>query len=254
VTGESGGTTSSAGSAPIITGQVFADLNADGVQDLGEQGISGVIVELDGEAVGITDADGSFSVPLPGHGKALLSLVAPAGWQWAGEPIIVEEWVTLATISLSVQPAGMEVESHTEAEEEKQPVPAATAVATTAATVTSSVAILVLVGVLAFNGVTSMAQTAAIRAGNRKTVEIGLARLDAMRQQMEQQVEMPKGEEVDWLGRFALEATGEWGGIDQVVRVAARPAPMMVALGRDFSHYVFTTAPPRRRPQVRGFG
>jgi hypothetical protein len=84
----------------------------------------------------------------------------------------------------------------------------------------------------------------AIRAGNRQALEIGLARLEALREQMEKEVSVQPGEAVARLGRFALEATGEHAGIDQVIRVAARPAPVLVALGKDFAHYTFTTAPP----------
>ena len=84
----------------------------------------------------------------------------------------------------------------------------------------------------------------AIRAGNRQALEIGLARLEALREQLEKEVAVRPDEAVARLGRFALEATGEHAGIDQVIRLAARPAPVLVALGKDFCHYTFTTAPP----------
>jgi hypothetical protein len=224
----------------VITGQVFADLNSDGIQDPGEQGIGGVVLELDGEAVGITDGEGSFSVPLPRAGRALLSLAPPSGWQWTGEPLVVDERVSDVALSLSLQRVEVEVAR----EPDVNPFPAAT-VATTAATVTGGVAVLALVAGLVFNGFASLVQTAAIRAGNRTAEEMGLVQLDAARQRLEQQVEVPKGEEVDRLGRFALEATGEWAAIDQVIQVAARPAPLVAALGKEFAHYVFSTAPPK---------
>ena len=92
----------------------------------------------------------------------------------------------------------------------------------------------------------------AIRAGNRQALEIGLARLEALREQLEKEVSVRPDEAVTRLGRFALEAAGEHAGIDQVIRVAARPAPVLVALGKDFSHYTFTTAPPEVARSANG--
>jgi len=69
---------------------------------------------------------------------------------------------------------------------------------------------------------------------------------------MEQEVAVAPDEVVPRLGRFALEATGEHAGIDQVIRVAALPAPVMAALGRDFAHYTFTTAPPEVARRANG--
>ena len=83
-----------------------------------------------------------------------------------------------------------------------------------------------------------------IRAGNRQALDIGLARLDALRQQLEKEVFVQAGEVVSRLGRLALEATGARAGIDQVIRVVTQPVPAVVALGKDFAHYVFTTASP----------
>ncbi len=86
----------------------------------------------------------------------------------------------------------------------------------------------------------------AIREGTRQARDIGLARLEALREQLNREVVVRPDEDeiVSRLGRFALEASGEQSGIDQVIRVTARPAPAIVALGRDFAHYVFTTAAP----------
>jgi hypothetical protein len=92
----------------------------------------------------------------------------------------------------------------------------------------------------------------AIRAGNRQALEIGLARLEALREQLEKEVYVRPDEAVTRLGRFALEAAGEHAGIDQVIRVAARPAPVLVALGKEFAHYVFTTAPPEVARSANG--
>jgi hypothetical protein len=92
----------------------------------------------------------------------------------------------------------------------------------------------------------------AIRAGNRQALEVGLARLEALREQLEKEVSVRPDEAVARLGRFALEATGEHAGIDQVIRLAARPAPVLVALGKDFAHYTFTTAPPEVARSANG--
>jgi len=83
----------------------------------------------------------------------------------------------------------------------------------------------------------------AIRENTRQQKRLGLAQLEAMRELLEQQVSVQPGEVVGRLGRLALEATGEQAGIDQVIRTTSRPAPTIVALGRGFAEFVFTSAP-----------
>lgn len=92
----------------------------------------------------------------------------------------------------------------------------------------------------------------AIREGNRQAMELGLARLEARREELARTVTVQQHEVVPRLGRFALEATGQQAGIDQVIRVTASPAPAMVALGREFHHYVFTTATPQVARRANG--
>lgn len=92
----------------------------------------------------------------------------------------------------------------------------------------------------------------AIRQGNRQALDLGLARLEALREQLNRQVAVRPDEVVSRLGRFALEATGEQSGIDQVIRVTAKPAPAVVALGKDYAHYVFTPAAPEVARQADG--
>lgn len=83
----------------------------------------------------------------------------------------------------------------------------------------------------------------AIRDGNRQALEIGLARLEAKREEMARTVSVHPHEVVPLLNRLALEATGEQAGIDQVIKITASPVPAMVALGKGYQHYTFTPAP-----------
>ncbi len=92
----------------------------------------------------------------------------------------------------------------------------------------------------------------AIREGNRQALDLGLARLEARREELARTVTVHRHEVVSRLGRFALEATGEQAGIDQVIRVTASPVPALVALGKNFDHYVFTTAAPEVARQADG--
>jgi hypothetical protein len=61
---------------------------------------------------------------------------------------------------------------------------------------------------------------------------------------------------VDRLGQLAFDASGEHPEIDRVLQVVGSPIPAILALGREFSTYVFTPAPPRtfRQYQASLFG
>ena len=230
--------TPSASITTTATGQVFDDQDGDGIHDSNEPGVAGVPVMLDDQVVGVTDANGLFS--LPGGRKALLSIVPPAGWQWRGAPLPCEDVLAVGHVAIAIQRL-----------EEQEPA-ADEQAATRAATFTTGVAAVALLVVFAFDGIATLLQTRAIRAGNRRAAEIDLARLDALREQLERQVEVQPDEVVARLGRFALEATGERAGIDQVIRIVSRPVPAVVALGRDFANYVFTTAPPKVARRDKG--
>lgn len=84
----------------------------------------------------------------------------------------------------------------------------------------------------------------AIRDLARQTAEIGLARLEAKREELVRAVSVRREEIVPRLGQFALEATGENAGIDQVIKAVSRPFPAIVALGKGFAQYVFSPTPP----------
>lgn len=91
----------------------------------------------------------------------------------------------------------------------------------------------------------------AIRQANRQALDLGLARLEALREQLNRQVTVQPDEVVSRLQRLALEATGEQSGIDQVIRVVAQPAAL-VALGKDYAQYVFTPAAPEIARRANG--
>ena len=50
---------------------------------------------------------------------------------------------------------------------------------------------------------------------------------------------------VPHLGQLAFDASGKRPEIDQVIKIAGSPIPVITTLGRDFFTYVFTPTPPR---------
>ena len=70
-----------------VTGRVFYDNNRDGLPQIGEDGVRGVEVVLDGRYRTSTDSDGRFSFPMEGVGRHQLSLTldsVPLPWGAAG--------------------------------------------------------------------------------------------------------------------------------------------------------------------------
>ena len=70
-----------------VTGRVFYDNNRDGLPQIGEDGVRGVEVVLDGRYRTSTDSDGRFSFPMVGVGRHQLSLTldsVPLPWGAAG--------------------------------------------------------------------------------------------------------------------------------------------------------------------------
>ena len=66
---------------PPVTGIVFEDANRNGQRDAGERGLAGIAVSNQRE-VGLTAADGSFSLPRPASGVVFVSL--PDGYAAVG--------------------------------------------------------------------------------------------------------------------------------------------------------------------------
>ncbi|GEM_PF-4222956 len=66
-----------------VCGTVYHDRNGNGVHDLAETGMSGVLVSLTGVGGGVTvcDANGSYCFNSVGPGSHTLTETAPSGWQ-----------------------------------------------------------------------------------------------------------------------------------------------------------------------------
>ena len=223
----------------MVTGQVFDDEDGDGERDAGEKGVAGVPIVLDGQVVGTTDAEGYFSVPLPGSSKALLAIVPPEGWQWKGEPLDVEEADEVA-IPLRRQ---------------KDPT---LAPITTAATVTGGVAIAALLAGLTFNGFASLTQAASMRSLGK-----------TYRRQKAQEMEYHQYNMVVQRQEELTEILAQTGGWQEVLRqvitdaspdvstgwltlasIAGSPVPHFVVFG-DEHEYVFTVSPDAMRSRAQ---
>jgi hypothetical protein len=210
---------------------VFDDKDGDGERDIGEKGVSGVPIVLDDHVVGVTDAEGYFSVPLPGSGKVLLAIVPPEGWQWKGKPLGVEEADEVA-IPLCRQ-------------EDPAPGPI-----TTAATVTGGVAIAALLAVLAFNGFASLTQAASMRSLERtyrrqKAQEMEYHQYNMVVQRQEELTEIlaQTGGWQEVLKQVITDASPDVStGWLTLISIAASPVPHFVVFG-DEREYVFTVSP-----------
>ena len=224
--------------AAVITGRVFDDRDRSTTQDPGEPGIAGVPVLLDGQVVEATDDSGRFSLPLAGLGRARLTVVPPEGWQWVGEPLIVEE----------ARDGEVIIPLH-----RLEPVPVDPA--TTTATVTSSVIVAALLAGLALNGFASLSQAAAVRSLERtyrrqKSQELEQAFGRDLTARLEQLRGHLTGEPDAWreVVRQLLVDAGvgtDSTSIDEV-EVSANSHPCFVVAGNG-RHYLFTTDPSRLR-------
>jgi len=105
-------------------------------------------------------------------------------------------------------------------------------------------AVLLLAANLILDILTGSRIRRAIQDLTRQTREIGLARLEVKREELTRSVTVSPQDVVPLLARFALEATGEQSGIDQIIGISSTPAPAIIALGKDLAHYVFSPAPP----------
>jgi len=105
-------------------------------------------------------------------------------------------------------------------------------------------AVLLLAANLILDILTGSRIRRAIQDLARQTREIGLARLEVRREELARSVTVSPQDVVPLLARFALEATGEQSGIDQVIGISTTPSPAIITLGKDFAHYVFSPTPP----------
>jgi hypothetical protein len=221
---------------------VFDDKDGDGERDAGEKGVAGVPIVLDGQVVGTTDAEGYFSVPLPGSGKALLTIVPPEGWQWAGEPLDIEGMDKVAI------PLRQQKEQGNQA-----PAPI-----TTAATVTGGVAIAALLVGLAFNGFASLSQAASMRSLERtyrrqKAQEMEYHQYNVVVQRQEELTEIlaQTGGWQEVLRQVITDASPDVStGWLTLVSIAVSPVPHFVVFG-DEREYVFTVSPNAMRSRAQ---
>ena len=213
---------------------MFDDKDGDGKRDTGEKGVAGVPIVLNDQVVGATDAEGYFSLPLSGSGKAFLAIIPPEGWQWEGEPLDIEEMDEVA-IPLYRQ---------------KDPAPGPI---TTAATVTSGVAVAALLVGLGFNGFASLAQAAAARSLERtyrrhKSQELELAMAQSLTARQEQVHDCLASDPDAWrkVVRQLLADTrvdSDATSVDEIV-FSIVPRPHFIVSGMDGQqHYLFTTDP-----------
>jgi hypothetical protein len=221
--------------AGVVTGQAFDDANGNGVQDQGEPGVPGVPVALDGHVVAATDAGGRFVVPVAL--EASLAVVPPQGWEWNGQPVKISGAGDVAIpLRRVVEPQAAAVQ--------------------TATTVTGGVAMLAVIGVLAFVGVASLSQAAAVRALERtyrrhKTQEFELAMAREIADHTAQLQQQLKKAPDAWRDMFAqLVANAGLGRVlFSYTEVSTEPCVHFGATGSDGRLYVFTTdpAPLRKR-------
>ncbi len=231
-------TTLSPSPPSLISGMVFDDRDGDGVRDPDEPGIGGVPVALDGEVVGTTDSGGRFSLPLSGPCRALLAIVPPAGWQWAGEPLITDEVIDNVAIPLH----------------RLEPAEASTATTMVAA----SVALVLLL--LVFNGATSLLQAVAVRSWTRtyrqqKAQEMEYRQDQAIARRKAEIEQLLADDAGNWRQVVAQILADAVPGADTAwlttADVSTTPVPRFDVVGQDNQRYTFTVSPATLRRKSR---
>ncbi len=211
--------------APTLIGVVFEDLNANGVQDGDERGLSGVaiLVEATGRAQTlITDASGAYAVSVDPLARA--RVIPPAGWMTSQlEPLALDR---ARSFPLRQQ-----------------------AVMLAAPTVTSSVINFtsVALGLLGLGGIVWLgllqhqrARVTSFNAWARADLRL---RSEAERLARREHLTIDEAWIVRVLNQVGLDVTGEHPGIDQVERLVLDPLPAIVGLGQGFQRFVFTPIP-----------
>jgi hypothetical protein len=222
--------------APVlVTGRVFDDRDGNGIQDSGERGVGGVAIKVDGDVVAATDADGQFTVPLAGGGKALLSIVPPDGWAWTGEMVRAEEALDTGSVAIALHRRD------------------ATAAVPTTTAISAGLGILVLAGGLAFAAVSSLTQAAAVHRLERtyrrhKGLELEHLQAQVVAHREAEVKELLQSQDgwqqiVVQLLADALPQTGELVGTDGLIDIAVGPVPRFTVAGTGEHSFLFTTSP-----------
>ena len=212
-------------SAPLLIGMVFEDLNANGVQDVDERGLSGVavVIETAGHAQTLlTDASGAYAAQSDPNAAA--RVIPPAGW-------LTDQIGSLPLDRARSFPL-------------RQP-----AVMLAAPTVTSSVINFtsLALGFLGLGAIVWLgllqhqrAHVASFNAWARADLRL---RSEAERLARREHLTIDETWIVRVLNQVGLDVTGEHPGIDQVERLVLDPLPAIVGLGQGFQRFVFTPIP-----------
>jgi len=211
--------------APTLIGMVFEDLNANGMQDSDERGLSGVAVMLetdDRQQVLLTDASGAYAVPV--DPLARVRVIPPAGWQTSQVgPLALDR---ARSFPLRQQ-----------------------AVMLAAPTVTASVINFtsIALGFLGLGAIVWLgllqhqrAHVASFNAWARADLRL---RSETERLARRDHLVIDEAWVVSVLNQVGLDVTGEHPGIDQIERLVLDPVPALVGLGQGFQRFVFTPVP-----------
>jgi hypothetical protein len=211
--------------APTLIGMVFEDLNANGVQDSDERGLSGVAVMLetdDRQQVLITDASGAYAVQV--DPLARVRVIPPAGWQTSQVgPLALDRARSFPLRQQAVMLAAPTV---------------------TASMINfTSIALGFLgLGAIVWLGLLQhqRAHVASFNAWARADLRL---RSETERLARREHLVIDDAWVVSVLNQVGLDVTGEHPGIDQIERLVLDPVPALVGLGQGFQRFVFTPVP-----------
>jgi hypothetical protein len=222
---------------PVINGRVFEDRDGDGAQGPGEPGVGGVPVTLDNEVVGASDADGSFSIPLPGGGRGMLAVVPPEGWQWSGESLAAAAALEIGVVVIPLRRVEATI----------------TLPSSATTTITGGLIVIALIAALAFNGFSGLAQTAAVQNLARiyrreKGLELEQLQAQAVAQRRHEVTGLLAQEDgwrqvIDQLLADALPDSADRVTDEGVLDLSLTPAPRFTVVGPNQRSYLFTTSP-----------
>ena len=212
-------------SAPLLIGMVFEDLNANGVQDVDERGLSGVavVIETAGHAQTLlTDASGAYAAQ--SDPNAAVRVIPPAGW-------------------LTDQIGSLPLDRARSFPLRQQAVMLAAPTVTSSVINFTSLALGFLgLGAIVWLGLLQhqRAHVASFNAWARADLRL---RSEAERLARREHLTIDETWIVRVLNQVGLDVTGEHPGIDQVERLVLDPLPAIVGLGQGFQRFVFTPIP-----------